>query len=69
LKRAGLDARAIQDFRWIAENNPRDVDAQRELRLYSMRHRQDTPSSGRPARPSSLTPSGVKNVFGKLFKR
>jgi tetratricopeptide (TPR) repeat protein len=69
LKRARLDARAIQDFRWIAEHDPRDVDAQRELRLYSMRHRKDTPTTGRPAGPSSSTPTAMKNVLGKLFKR
>lgn len=68
LKRLGLDARAIQDFRWIAENDPRDVDAQRELRLYSMRHRQDTPASGRPS-GSSLSPMSMKDKLGKFFKR
>jgi hypothetical protein len=68
LKRVGLNARAIQDFRWIAERDPRDVDAQRELRLYSMRHRQDTPAGGRAAGPSS-TPTAMKSVLDKLFKR
>ncbi|MBN1611482.1 MAG: J domain-containing protein [Polyangiaceae bacterium] len=68
LKRAGLDARAIQDFRWIAEHDPRDVDAQRELRLYSMRHREEAPASGRAGGPS-LTPTAMKNALGKLFKR
>jgi curved DNA-binding protein CbpA len=68
LKRAGLDARALQDFRWIAEHDPGDVDAQRELRLYSMRHRQDTSASERASGPP-LTPAGMKNVLGKLFKR
>jgi curved DNA-binding protein CbpA len=68
LKRAGQDARSIADYRWIAEHDPRDVDAQRELRLYSMRHREAPSTSGRPG-GSSLTPTAMKNALGKLFKR
>ena len=37
LKRTGKLEGAMRDFRWIVEHNPKHVDAQRELRLYTMR--------------------------------
>lgn len=48
-KRIGKDSRAIQDFRFIAERDPRHTDAVREIRLYQMRR------SG-PRAPSSFPP-------------
>lgn len=38
LKSAGRMGDAMRDFREVAEQNPRHVDAVREVRLYSMRH-------------------------------
>ncbi|HEY8946654.1 MAG TPA: J domain-containing protein [Polyangiaceae bacterium] len=63
-KRIGKDARAIQDFRFIVERDPRHTDAVRELRLYQMRRGSSTFSSyppGNPStRPSPMPPSGDK---------
>ncbi|HEY1535800.1 MAG TPA: hypothetical protein VGF76_17390, partial [Polyangiaceae bacterium] len=82
LKRLGKNAKAVGDFRFIVENDPRHVDAQREIRLYEMRKAemrrtgQKSPSdrpSGQPAASTSLPPSSGKPTeggrFGKWFKR
>jgi len=83
LKRLGKNSRAVGDFRFIVENDPRHLDAQREIRLYEMRKAeqrrtgQKSPSD-RPSAPpgrSSGAPSSVKpgesgsSRFGKWFKR
>jgi curved DNA-binding protein CbpA len=82
LKRLGKNGKAVGDFRFIVENDPRHVDAQREIRLYDMRKAEQrrtglkTPSdrpSGQPSARSSLPPASVKtgdsSRFGKWFKR
>jgi curved DNA-binding protein CbpA len=82
LKRLGKNSKAVGDFRFIVENDPRHVDAQREIRLYDMRKAemrrmgQKSPSdrpSGQPAASTSLPPSsgksGESGRFGKWFKR
>lgn len=50
-KRMGKESRAIQDFRFIVEREPKHVEAQREIRIYTMRR------SG-PSGPSSIPPGG-----------
>ncbi|MEZ4223393.1 MAG: DnaJ domain-containing protein [Polyangiaceae bacterium] len=57
---------AIRDFRWVAEQNPRNLDAVREVRLYQMR-RGAPPSSRSPGKDDKS--KGGKGLFGKLFKR
>ncbi|MEO8906017.1 MAG: DnaJ domain-containing protein [Polyangiaceae bacterium] len=79
LKRMGKGGRAIGDFRFIVENDPRHVDAQREIRLYDMRKAelrrtgQKSPSDPPGTGTSILPPSGGKpsesGRFGKWFKR
>ena len=81
LKRLGKNGKAIGDFRFIVESDPRHVDAQREIRLYEMRKAeqrrtgQKSPSdrpSGQPARtslPPASSSSGEVGRFGKWFKR
>jgi curved DNA-binding protein CbpA len=66
-KRLGKDARAIQDFRFIVEREPRNVEANRELRLYNMRRGGSGASGvssippGNPStRPSPLPPNSEK---------
>jgi curved DNA-binding protein CbpA len=78
LKRMGKSGKAVGDFRFIVENDPRHVDAQREIRLYEMRKAemrrsgQKSPSDP-PATRSSLPPNSSKPIeggrFGKWFKR
>ncbi len=79
LKRMGKNGKAIGDFRFIVENDPRHVDAQREIRLYEMRKAemrrsgQKSPSDPPGTASSSLPPSSNKPAeggrFGKWFKR
>jgi curved DNA-binding protein CbpA len=82
LKRLGKNGKAVGDFRFIVENDPRHVDAQREIRLYEMRKAeqrrtgQKSPSdrpSGQPSPRTSVPPVGAKagdsSRFGKWFKR
>ena len=59
LKRAGQNARAMKDFVWITENNPRNLDAAREVRLFRMR-KGDERSEGAKQKDTFLS---------KLFKR
>lgn len=79
LKRLGRDRQAIEDFRLIAERDPRHVDAQRELRLFEMQRGKksstEPPHERRgetqaPARPATNAPAADKaGFFGKLFKK
>lgn len=85
LKRLGHEKRALEDFRFIAERDPRHVDAQRELRLFEMRKGKSgktippeqqrrtlsPPASNPPGRASrSPSPPPQKPGFlGKFFKR
>jgi curved DNA-binding protein CbpA len=56
-KRLGQEALAMKDFKRALELNPRNVDAQREIRLYNMR---GGASGGK---------SEGGGIFGKLFKK
>jgi len=82
LKRMGKNGKAVGDFRFIVENDPRHLDAQREIRLYEMRKAEqrrtgqkstsERPSaqSGRPSvTPPSIKPADGGGRFGKWFKR
>jgi curved DNA-binding protein CbpA len=79
LKRLGQERRAIEDFRYIADRDPRHVDAQRELRLHEMTRTGNKPSSkpaggvadtGRLRRTSHNPPPPEKGgFFGKFFKK
>jgi curved DNA-binding protein CbpA len=66
LKRLGQEGPAVKDFKRAMELNPRNVDAQREVRLYNMR-------GGEKAKPSNAPGSKGKDegggIFGKLFKK
>jgi curved DNA-binding protein CbpA len=79
-KRSGRDNRAIRDFRAIVEQDPRNVDAQREIRLYEMRNAgriaSDRPSDlppGRASKPPDDRPKspegGPSGLFKRIFKR
>ena len=75
LKRLGKNGKAVGDFRFIVENDPRHLDAQREIRLYEMRKAEQrrTGQKSPSDRPSTATPASVKppdkGGFGKWFKR
>jgi curved DNA-binding protein CbpA len=77
LKRLGRERQAIEDFRLIAEKDPRHVDAQREIRLFDMQRGRksasDAPAEGRSSDPSPRasipTPEKGGSFLGKLFKK
>jgi curved DNA-binding protein CbpA len=75
LTRAGRVEEAIRDFRWVAQNNPRHVDAAREVRLFERRRAEkDGSRDTAAARPRERTTTGAgqaekPGLFGKLFKR
>lgn len=56
LKLAGHDGAAMREFRFVAENDPSNLDAARELRLHDIRRH------NAPEQPS-------EGLFGRLFKR
>jgi curved DNA-binding protein CbpA len=58
-KRAGNDKAAQRDFRDACDHNPKNVDAQRELRLFAMRQGASTPPPSPPA----------TGLLGRLFKK
>jgi hypothetical protein len=83
LKRAGKDGLAMRDFRFIVDENPKHLDAVREIRLYEMR-RANRPSTRPPPsgkerqrtpgkRPGTTTQPDVKRSglmnkdIGQLF--
>lgn len=73
LKRMSKENRAIQDFRFIVEKDPRHLDAQREIRLYEMRR--SNPSTGGDKRQADKRQSDSQpkpaegGLLGRLFKK
>jgi tetratricopeptide (TPR) repeat protein len=57
LKAAGQTAPAMREFRYVAEHDPSNVDAAREIRLHDMR------------KGHSKQPGADPGLIGKLFKR
>ncbi|HEU4583514.1 MAG TPA: DnaJ domain-containing protein [Polyangiaceae bacterium] len=57
LKASGQTAAAMREFRYVAEHDPANVDAAREIRLHDMRKGQ------------SKQPGADPGLIGKLFKR
>lgn len=76
LKRSGRAEKALNDFRLVAEINPRNIDAAREVRLYGMRARGGAEGAGskgqrgsRPPDDGSDPPEGGGGILNKIFKR
>jgi curved DNA-binding protein CbpA len=65
LKRVKKDEHAVKDFRRAFELNPRNIDAQREVRIFEMR-RGSMPSPGGAKKGAKDEGGGL---FGKLFKK
>jgi tetratricopeptide (TPR) repeat protein len=64
-KRLQREAAAVKDFRKAFELNPRNLDAQREVRLFDMRA-----GGGSGAPPAKKKHEEEKGgLFGKLFKK
>jgi tetratricopeptide (TPR) repeat protein len=76
LQRAGQADQAYREFRAIADEDPRNVDAAREVRLYEMRKGKSTgprpPGSTEKSRSGDQRPGQklrAENIFDKFFKR
>jgi tetratricopeptide (TPR) repeat protein len=66
-KRLRRDEKAVKDFRRSFELNPRNIDAQREVRIFEMR-RGSVPAPGAPKKAEKK--GEEKNgLFGRLFKK
>jgi curved DNA-binding protein CbpA len=64
LKRVGRHASALQEFRFVAEKDPRHIDAAREVRLYEQRLK-NSPKD----RPSLAPEEKNRSAWSRLFKR
>lgn len=66
-KRLEDPASAVRDFKRASELNPRNLDAAREVRLYTMRTEK---AAATATKETAKTPKeDVKNLLGKLFKK
>ena len=63
-KKLGEIGPAIGDFRRAFELNPRNLDAQREVRLYEMRAQKDEAK-----RQGDSKPPPKPSLIGRLFKK
>lgn len=74
-KRLDLPAEAVKDFALVAELNPRNVDAAREVRLHNMRRGSDPkiaaakPAASKGPAAGAEEEGGAVGFFKKLFKR
>jgi len=64
-KRQHRDGLAFKDFQKLAELNPKNIDAQRELRLYELRGGPPRRITPYPAQPAQQKPG----LFQKFFKK
>jgi len=72
LSRLGNVDEAMRDFRLIVELNPRHIDAQREIRLWELRHGRKRSLSGEFTRPVGTRASErppPPGLFGRIFKK
>jgi hypothetical protein len=68
-KRLDRSEAALADFKRSSELNPRNVDSQREVRLYNMRTGKDSPKPGKAEPKSKAAKPAAKGFFGNLFKK
>lgn len=64
-KRQHRNGLAFKDFQKVAELNPKNIDAQRELRLYEMRGGPPKRITPYPSQP----PASKPGLFQKFFKK
>jgi curved DNA-binding protein CbpA len=76
LQRAGQHKAAIAEFQHVAEADPRNVEAAREVRLFHMRKGQKKSAEQEAGKDRKGAPGGegilnqdIGQLFGKLFKR
>lgn len=65
LKRAGKLDLAVKDFKWVVYHNPKNLDAAREVRLFTMRGGEP----GKSVAPGAKGKDDKGGLIGKFFKR
>jgi curved DNA-binding protein CbpA len=65
LRRMGKKAEALTFFKKVAEINPRNIDAMREVRVATMRAGTSAPAKRKGAKQDT----GVSGLFGKIFQK
>jgi curved DNA-binding protein CbpA len=71
-KRTGDEKSAIRDFKQVAELNPKNLDATREVRLYAMRGGTSKPTPTGASAQKAVKPDAgetISGLFNRLFKR
>jgi curved DNA-binding protein CbpA len=71
-KRTGDEKSAIRDFKQVAELNPKNLDATREVRLYAMRGGNSKPTPTGAAAQKAVKPAAgesISGLFNRLFKK
>jgi DnaJ-domain-containing protein 1 len=69
-KRSGHADKAYRDFRMVLEQNPKHIDAQREVRLHEMRRKNDKGEARKPTpMPGPVKPTGGGGLLGRFIKR
>jgi curved DNA-binding protein CbpA len=69
-KRIGKDELAMRDFKRTVELNPKNIDAAREVRLFTMRASRPSMPAIRPGDASNASKAeGDKGLLGRLFKK
>jgi len=71
LRRMGKQSEALKYFRLVADINPRNIEAVREVRVHTMRTSTppDAQRKGKKGKDKGKEESGVGGLLGKLFKR
>lgn len=69
LKRKGDLRKAIQHYKLALDANPKNVDAQREMRIAEMRARNPQPTPPEPSATASSKPKENEGLLSKFFKR
>lgn len=75
LGRLGRQLEALSDYKFVVTKNPHNIDAQREVRLWEMRQKNQSTPAGRPSAGPTSAGNGKageptrSGVLSKLFKR
>lgn len=80
MKRMGDARNSVREFEWVAERDPHNVEAAREVRLFRMRRGESKPEERKDKREKERDkerkePKGgvlnqdISDIFGKWFKR
>jgi tetratricopeptide (TPR) repeat protein len=69
LRRMGKQNEALKFFKIVADINPRNIEAVREVRVATMRTSTPPTKGGKKGKEKDKEESGVGGLLGKIFKR